>query len=161
MQIKRSLAVSTLIAGVLTGAALPATADVLPAPEVSWVNENVIVTGADGTQAQLLAKYRCYGGEEGTHLWASVKQGGDDLEGEGSSARATSWYDTNYQYANDPAGQTINCDGHWHATRFTVKLVEGWEELASGPAWVQFCVFDSTGGFGYSYGWKTVRVGQS
>lgn len=106
----------------------------LPAPEVSWVNNNVIVTGRDGNQAALLAKYRCYGGRTGTHLWASVKQGGQALEGPGSSQRATSWYDTNYQYANDPAGQTINCDGHWHATRFTVKLVDGWQPLTDGRA---------------------------
>jgi len=130
----------------------------VPAPEVSWLNDNVVVTGANGSEATLLAKYRCFGGEAGTHLWASVKQGGTDLEGEQSSARATSWYDTNYQYANDPAGQTIDCDGHWHATRFTVKLVDGWQPLTGGPAWVQFCVFDSTGGFGYSYDWKTVKV---
>lgn len=151
----------------LTPVAAAQAAEVLSAPEVAWVNDNVIVTGANGEEATLLAKYRCYGGETGTHLWASVKQGGEDLEGEHSSARATSWYDTNYQYdnGNNPAGQTIDCDGHWHATRFTVKLVEGWQPLTDGTAWVQFCVFDSSAtednfptGFAYSYGWKTVRV---
>jgi hypothetical protein len=166
MRFTRMATVVAMTAGVVlapAGAAL--AADPLPAPEVSWVNDNVIVTGANGDQATLLAKYRCYGGEVGTHLWASVKQGGEDLEGEGSSARATSWYDTNYQYANDPAGQTIACDGHWHATRFLLELEDGWQPLTSGPAWVQFCVFDSSAtddnfptGFGYSYGWKTVHV---
>jgi hypothetical protein len=152
----------------LTPAAAAQADEALPAPEVAWVNDNVIVTGAKGEEATLLAKYRCYGGRTGTHLWASVKQGGEDLEGEHSSARATSWYDTNYQWANDPAGQTINCDGHWHATRFTVKLVDGWKPLADGPAWVQFCVFDSSAtednfptGFAYSYGWKAVNAPNS
>lgn len=156
-----SLAAGLLLAPTATGQAV----EELPAPEVSWVGGNVIVTGANANEATILAKYRCYGGETGTHLWASVKQGGEDLEGEGSSQRATSWYDTNYQYADDPAGQTINCDGNWHATRFVVKLVEGKEPLISGEAWVQFCLFDSSStednfptGFGYSYGWKTVRV---
>jgi hypothetical protein len=141
---------------ILSPAAAQATE--LPTPEVAWLHDNVIVTGANGAEASVLAKYRCYGGETGTHLWVSVKQGGTNLEGEHSSARAKSWYDTNYQYAEDPAGQTIDCDGNWHTTRFTVKLVDGWQKLDDGPAWVQFCVFDSTGGFGYSYGWKTVKV---
>ena len=80
------------------------------------------------------------------------------------------WYDTNYQYANDPAGQTIQCDGRWHVNRFTVKLVDhpfGTNyvsgKLAKGAAWVQFCVFDSSAtddnfptGFAYNYSWKSV-----
>jgi len=148
-----------IAAGVaLMPAAASAAVDELPAPEVAWVSDNVIVTGAHRDQASVLAKYRCYGGETGTHLWASVKQGGEDLEDEGSGAWARSWYDTNYQYEEDPAGQTINCDGHWRTTKFVVKLVEGKELLTDGEAWVQFCVFDSEEGFAYSYGWKTVKV---
>ncbi len=166
MRLLKIVAGGLLAVGIALVPSAAAHADeALPAPEVAWVNDNVIVTGANGEEATLLAKYRCYGGETGTHLWASIKQGGEDLEGEHSSARATSWYDTNYQWANDPAGQTINCDGHWHATRFTVKLVEGWQPLTAGPAWVQFCVFDSSAtednfptGFAYSYGWMTVRA---
>jgi hypothetical protein len=166
MRLLKIVAGGLLAVGTALVPAAAAQADeALPAPEVAWVNDNVIVTGANGEEATLLAKYRCYGGETGTHLWASVKQGGEDLEGEHSSARATSWYDTNYQYATDPAGQTINCDGHWHATRFVVKLVDGWQPLTDGPAWVQFCVFDSSAtednfptGFAYSYGWKTVKA---
>ncbi|HET7682676.1 MAG TPA: hypothetical protein VFK34_03295 [Marmoricola sp.] len=129
----------------------------LPAPEVSFVHQNVIVTGAHQDEATVLAKYRCYGGEEGTHLWVSVKQG-DNLEAEGSSQWATSWYDTNYQWAENPAGQTIDCDGRWHATRFTVKRVEGWGELERGSAWVQFCVYDSEGRAGSFNGYKTVKI---
>jgi hypothetical protein len=130
----------------------------LPAPEVSFVHDNVVVS-ADRSEATVLAKYRCFGGEEGTHLWVSVKQDGEDLEGEGSSARARAWYDTNYQYAEDPAGQTIGCDGRWHGARFTVKLVEGKGLLERGSAWVQFCAFDNRGNMASVNGWKTVRVG--
>jgi hypothetical protein len=146
----------------LTAAFVPASTAVaeaeLPAPEVAFVGDNVVVS-ANGAEATVLAKYRCYGGEEGTHLWVSVKQDGEDLEGEGSSARARAWYDTNYQYAEDPAGQTIACDGRWHATRFTVKLVDGWGELARRTAYVQFCAFDNRGNLASVNGWKSVRVG--
>jgi hypothetical protein len=128
-----------------------------PGPEVSWVGDNVVVS-ADRGEASVLAKFRCYGGEEGTHLWASVKRG-ENLQAEGSGGWATSWYDTNYQYQDNPAGQTIQCDGRWHATRFTVKRVEGKGTLDRGPAWVQFCVFDSRGGFASVNGYKSVRVG--
>jgi hypothetical protein len=130
----------------------------LPAPEVAFVGANVVVA-ANGAEADVLAKYRCFGGEEGTHLWVSVKQDGVDLPGEGSSARARAWYDTNYQYAEDPAGQTIACDGRWHATLFTVKQVEGKEALARRTAWVQFCAFDNRGNMASVNGWKSVRVG--
>jgi len=131
----------------------------LPAPEVSFVHDNVVVS-ADRTQATVLAKYRCFGGEEGTHLWVSVKQDGENLEGEGSSVRARAHYDTNYMWAENPAGQTINCDGQTHATRFTVKQVP-WKDglLEGGSAWVQFCAFDNRGNMASVNGWKTVRVG--
>lgn len=135
-----------------------AVAEELPAPEVAFVHDNVVVS-ADRAEATVLAKYRCFGGEEGTHLWVSIKQGGEDLEGPGSSARARAWYDTNYQYAEDPAGQTLPCDGRWHATRFTVKLVEGKELLERGSAWVQFCAFDNRGNLASVNSWKPVRVG--
>ncbi|WP_270889564.1 hypothetical protein [Pedococcus sp. 5OH_020] len=144
-----------------------ATAAELPAPEVAWVGSHVVANGSD---AYIQAKYRCYGGETGTHLWASIKQGGEDPTADGSGMKSTAWYDTNYQYANDPAGQTIGCDGHWHVQRFTVKLVDHpfgtdyvSQTLQNGPAWVQFCVFDSSAtddnfpqGFAYSYSWKSV-----
>jgi hypothetical protein len=158
----RKLIVAAASAAGLATALVPASTAVaeaeLPAPEVAFVNDNVVVS-ADRTQATVLAKYRCFGGEEGTHLWVSIKQDGEDLEGEGSSARARAWYDTNYQWAEDPAGQTIPCDGSWHATRFTVKQVEGKGLLGRGSAWVQFCAFDNRGNLASVNGWKAVRVG--
>lgn len=157
MRAKYALAGATLAA---TTALVPATAlasDELPEPEVEFVHQNVVVTGADKGSATVLAKYRCWGGEVGTHLWVSIKQG-ENLEAPGSSEWATSWYDTNYQWAENPAGQTIDCDGKWHATRFTVKRVDGWGQLEKGSAWVQFCVYDNHGGTGSVNGYKTVRV---
>ncbi|GHE77990.1 hypothetical protein GCM10017786_04440 [Amycolatopsis deserti] len=165
MRTAKAAAAALLAAGFAAVPAAAASADPLPAPEVAWVGQNVIVTGADADSAAVLAKYRCYGGEEGTHLWVSVKQGGADLEGEGSSQRATSWYDTNYHYAQDPAGLTVDCDGHWHTTRFVLKRVAGKAPLVDGPAWVQFCLFDSSStednfptGFASDSSWKTVRT---
>ena len=153
------LATATMVGlSTVLAPASTAVAEELPAPEVAFVHDNVVVS-ADRAEATVLAKYRCFGGEEGTHLWVSVKQGGEDLEGPGSSARARAWYDTNYQYAEDPAGQTLPCDGRWHATRITVKLVEGKELLERGAAWVQFCAFDNRGNLASVNSWKPVRVG--
>jgi hypothetical protein len=46
-----------------------------------------------------------------------------------------------------------------------VKLVDGWQRLTDGPAWVRFCVFDGifaedilTHQLAWSYRWKTVKV---
>ena len=154
----------------LAGTALPAasaSAADMPAPEIAWVGQHVVANGSD---AYIQAKFRCYGGETGTHLWASVKQGGPDPTAEGSGMTSDAWYDTNYQYANDPAGQSIQCDGKWHVNRFVVRLVDQpfgspyvSGTLKNGAAWVQFCVFDSSAtddnfpqGFASDSGWKTV-----
>jgi hypothetical protein len=167
MKLVRLAAAAALVAA---SAAVPlssASAAELPAPEIAWVGKHVV---ANGSEAYIQAKFRCYGGETGTHLWASIKQGGEDPTAEGSGMKSDAWYDTNYQYANDPAGQTIQCDGKWHVERFTVKLVDhpfGQDyvsgTLQNGAAWVQFCVFDSSAnnedpeqGFAYNYGWRTV-----
>jgi hypothetical protein len=127
--------------------------------EVAFVNANVVVTGAHRDQATVLGKYRCDGGREGTHLWVSVKQG-ENLEAEGSSQWATAHYDTNYMWAQDPAGMTLDCDGKWHAERVTVKMTPASAGLLQrGSAWVQFCAFDNHGGFVSVNGYKDVRLG--
>lgn len=168
MRLARVAAGAALALAAVT--ALPAGsafAEELAPPEIAWVGDHVV---ANGSNAYIQAKFRCFGGETGTHLWASIKQGGPDPTAEGSGMTSDAWYDTNYQYANNPAGQTIQCDGKWHVNRFTVKLVDhpfgtGYVsgELAKGAAWVQFCVFDSSAtddnfptGFAYNYGWRTV-----
>ena len=153
-------AASLLAAG---AAVAPATANAEeggPAgPEVAFVNANVVVSGAHRDEATVLAKYRCDGGREGTHLWVSVKQG-ENLEAEGSSQWATAHYDTNYMWAQDPVGMTMDCDGQWHADRVTVKMTPASAGLLQrGSAWVQFCAFDNHGGFTSVNGYKAVRVG--
>jgi hypothetical protein len=136
----------------------------IPAPEVSWTGVNINVA-PDGSAAYINGKYRCFGGEENTHLWVSVKQGPNLSEPDQTgSGYADAWYDTNWMYSeSDPDGLNVDCDGHWHVTRYTLKPEFG--QLVDGTAFVQFCLFDSTGneenfpqGFAFDYSWKTVRV---
>ena len=158
--IKRVAAVMAVTAGAVLGAQV-APASATPAtgqPEVAWMNKNVILS-ADQSSATVLGKYRCSGGQVGTHLWVSVKQG-PALDAEHTTSEfATAWYDTNYNYANDPAGLTVDCDGKWHVSRITVKPVFG--TLSTGSAYVQWCLYDSVGGFAGPSSFLTVRAGGS
>jgi hypothetical protein len=158
------IAAGALIASALTATTADAATTTYAQPQVAFTGSNIHVS-PDGSKAYVLGKYRCWGGREGTHLWVSVKQGPLlDLDEHSSSQYADSWYDTNWNYANDPAGLTVDCDGHWHATRFVLKQVEGFDALTDGPALVQFCLFDSkatedlSSGFAADYRFSTVRV---
>jgi hypothetical protein len=131
-------------------------------PQVAWTGLNIHVA-PDGSAAYINGKYKCDGGQEGTHLWVSVKQGGDDLTFDNTSTETAdvhAWYDTNWNFGQSEAGLTVDCDGHWHVTRY--ELQQEFGELVDGPALVQFCLFDSSGseetGFMFDYSWKTVRV---
>jgi hypothetical protein len=140
-------------------------------PQVAWVH-NVKSTDDSAT---LVAKYRCWGGNEGTHLWVSLKQGGgisgpaDELaQQEGTSAVAASWYDSH--------PENVVCNGKWQIQQFTVYREQGipgyhpeaWKPLVAGPAFLQFCLFDSTAeagpdadlsqGFGYLYSYVPVKT---
>jgi len=136
-------------------------------PEVEWVH-NVKATADSAT---LFAKYRCWGGDEGTHLWVSLKQGGgisgpaDELAAqEGTSGIAASWYDSH--------PESVVCNGTWQIQEFTAYREmgipgyhpEAWESLVAGPAFLQFCLFDSTAtedlsrGFGYLYSYVPVKT---
>jgi hypothetical protein len=137
-------------------------------PQVAWVQD--VKSTADS--ATLVAKYRCWGGNEGTHLWVSLKQGGgitgqtiDQLvQEEGTSAIAAAWYD------NHPPG--VVCDGKWQIQQFTVYREHGipgyhptdWQSLVDGPAFLQFCLFDSratddlSSGFAYLYTFVDVKT---
>jgi len=144
----RTAVLTAVASGALLAASAPAmAAPVTSAPEVAWVNTNVVVS-ADRSEATVLGKYRCSGGEEGTHLWVSVKQGPRIDAGHTSSSYADAWYDTNYNFTEDnPAGLTVDCDGKWHAERITVKQVAGFGQLTRGEAYVQWCLFDSSGAY--------------
>ncbi len=128
-------------------------------PRVLWVGH----VNAKGGKATLWAVYRCWGGNENTHLWVSIKQGGG-IKGktakqlsrmEGTSAIARAWYDTNVV---NPRLVTINCNGKWQVHKYTVARER--RTLYRGKAFMQFCLFDShadpTGqdlskGFAYKY----------
>jgi len=140
-----------------------ATAAAYVAPQVAWTGMTINVA-PDGSEAYILGKYNCVGGTEGTHLWVSVKQGPRLSEPDQTgSSFADAWYDTNWNFENSDAGLTVDCDGHWHVTRYTLKPEFG--ELHDGIAFVQFCLFDNTStednfpqGFAFDYSWKTVQV---
>jgi hypothetical protein len=93
-----------------------------------------------------------------------VKQGPNISEPDHtSSSDADAWYDTNWNFQNSDAGLTVDCDGQWHVERVVLKPEFG--QLQDGPAYVQWCLFDSTSseenfpkGFGYNYGFREVRV---
>jgi hypothetical protein len=172
--LKRGLAAFALSASLFTGAAGSARAaqTTYSNPEVQWVH-NVKATADTAT---LLAKYRCWGGTEGTHLWVSLKQGSeitgksiDELtELQGTSALAASWYDSH--------PTNVVCNGTWQIQEFSVARVMGipgyhptaWAPLTDGPAFLQFCLFDSTvvlgpgadlsHGFAYLYTFVDVKM---
>lgn len=155
--LKRAALAAVATAGAALGMAAPAAA--APAqntqPEIAWVNDNVFLS-ADGSSATVLGKYRCSGGQPGTHLWVSVKQGpGIDAE-HTTSNYASAWYDTNYYFGQDPAGMTLDCDGRWHVSRITVKPVFG--TLGAGSAYIQWCVYDSLGGDAAQNQFSTVKI---
>jgi hypothetical protein len=134
------------------------------APKVAWVGH----VQAKGGTATVWAKYRCSGGNEGTHLWVSLKQGGgitgktvDELSQlEGTSALARAWYDTN---AVDPTEVTLNCNGKWQVQKYTLGREKG--TLYRGSAFLQFCLFDSTAdptgvdlSYGFAFKYELVTV---
>jgi hypothetical protein len=125
------------------GAVAPtaAAAATTGAPEVAWAANNVRVAG---DSAFVTAKYRCAPETEMTHLWVSVKQGGADLEGEGSGGRAQSWYDTNVTTGGEYE-IPVTCDGSWQHQTVEVRRYDGKGLLERGPAYVQFCLYTLTG----------------
>jgi hypothetical protein len=152
---------ATLVASALV-AAPPAQAagSAYQDPQVHWAR-NVHVHGATAT---VLAKYRCWGGNEGTHLWVSLKQGAkisamtveELVSTNGTSALADAWYDTH---------AAINCNGKWQVQRYTVSREFGTLK-SGGKAFLQFCLFDSTAesgpdadlSQGFAYDYRFVKV---
>jgi hypothetical protein len=163
---KRSLkslaAVATTAVFVIVGTPTPTSAAEYVSPQVAWTGVNINVS-PDGSTAYINGKYNCVGGRTGTHLWVSVKQGPGLDDEHTSSSDADAWYDTNWNFENSETGLTVDCDGHWHVTRYELRQEFG--ELVDGTAFVQFCLFDNTStddnfpqGFVFDYSWKTVRV---
>lgn len=155
-----------LASPMLASPAQARTATTYHNPKVAWVHH----VRAHGDTASLRAKYRCWGGDEGTHLWVSLKQGGkindytaDELSNmEGTSALAKTWYQSHP--GDDPGTTGITCDGDWQYQRFTVSRTKG-HLKRHHKAFLQFCLFDShadpTGqdlSHGFAYDYKFVRV---
>ena len=164
-----------LVAAATTAAVLGAGSTALAAPAtyaqpvVESVSATVIASPANGGFALVQARYRCYGGDAGTHLFIAVKQGpGVSPENPSSSPSMTAFYSTNYN--SDGPALSLHCDGSTHTQMFRLKNDPYWVNsqenlpLTSGPALVQFCLFDSTAsenassGFAFDYSMKTVRV---
>ena len=160
MKLAHKAATALASAAALAAMGLPsASAAAYADPQVAWTGMNINVA-PDGSAAYINGKYKCYGGEAGTHLWVSVKQGDgldfDHTSSEDPAVDLTAWYDTNWNFEQSESGLTVDCDGQWHVTRYELRQVFG--ELQDGPALVQFCLFDNSDGFQFDYSWKTVRV---
>jgi hypothetical protein len=171
MQKSKALACAAAVALPMALTALPAqahdqgSAPAYREPEVAWVHQ----AKAKGDRATVLAKYRCWGGNEGTHVWVSLKQGGkindytaqELSEMEGTSALARAWYDTNPPQADQSTVYLI-CNGRWQVQKYTLGRVEGKGRLHRGRAFLQFCLFDSKAtedlSHGFAYEYKFIKV---
>src|SRR5262249_30378269 len=139
-------------------------------PVVNWIQPTVIAN-ADGT-ATVHAHYTCFGGNAGTHLFIAVKQGPEiNATDHTSSDFAVTFYSTNWNA--DGPGDSLNCNGRQQNALFTLAPAPYWAHagdnpppLAAGPAFVQFCLFDSTSseddlshGFAFDYSMRPVVLG--
>lgn len=161
-------AVMLLVAAViaLVGFSGPASAQTAYAPPQVYFVSPVVVSHS-GTDAYVIAAYKCYGGSAGTHLWVSVKQGPQiNATDHTSSQYAQGWYDTNWNYGMSPAGLLANCNGRLQIARIDLKPEFG--TLHSGVGFVQFCLFDSTAppndenpstGFAFNYSMQHIFAG--
>jgi hypothetical protein len=138
-----AMVVALLSLGLATFAlATPAQAWPYKAPAVKWTGHVRFA----GNHAFVHAVYRCYGGNQNTHIWVSVKQGPKISamtlkqlnHAEGTSQIARAWYDTN---TTDPQKVYVICDGTWQHQTFRLTKEKG--QLHRGHAYVQFCLFDS------------------
>lgn len=141
----------------VAAAALPVTALVAAAPAAAqsdqWpYREPVVKYAGDakfkGDQATVKAVYRCYGGNQGTHVWVSLKQSkkiaemplSELMTAEGTSAIADAWYDTN---GTDPQKVYVVCNGEWQKQTFLLTAAKGQLKKGKG-VFLQFCLYDST-----------------
>ncbi len=162
-----AIAVATVGLGVAASAAVaaaPAGADPYFPPQVLKV-QNVVEAPAYTHTAIVRATYQCWGGNAHTHLFIAVKQGPRvNATTHTSSDYARTFYSTNWN--SDGPGLSLNCDGQVHKRAFLLKPQPGFVQrqvLLTGPAFVQFCLFDSTNtgendpnGFAFDYSMRQV-----
>jgi hypothetical protein len=164
----RSVAVVHATLGILGAAAVaagPASAVDYQPPQVKWVADTVYAPAGTKT-AIVRARYKCFGGAP-THLYIGVKQGPQvNATTHTSSDYARAFYSTNWNA--DGPGLSLDCDGEAHQQSFLLKPQPGFDQkqqLRDGPAFVQFCIFDSTNsgadgdltGFAFDYSMRTVN----
>lgn len=146
-----------LLPTALSALALTATSLVVASPVAQAADEYQLpkvrsakVVYAHGNQAVVKGVYRCSGGDEGSHVWASIKQGPkisamtlkELTNTEGTSALARAWYDTNP--GGPPQGLTATCDGTWQDQLFILNREPDKGRLHDGRVFLQFCLLDNT-----------------
>ena len=135
-----ALAVGVAAASQVVLVAPAAVAEEAPLIEVQRSAHNVFFSGDTATAS---AKYRCSPDVVATHVWVGLKQGGEDLEGHGSSQRAASYYDTNASFGG--VEPLLTCDGEWQHLTVQLARNEGKQALQVGEAWLQFCMYATDG----------------
>jgi hypothetical protein len=146
------IAAALATAGLLATAIEPASAAKPPShhrPPVVQHVSSVVYAHTHSGRAVVRARYRCSGGNVGTHLFIGVKQGRKvNATTHTSSDFARTFYSTNWN--SDGPGLSLICNGKSHSAKFVVKPDPFWKHaktappLHSGRAFVQFCIFDST-----------------
>ena len=135
-----TLGVGTASAHVKSGPVGEQTAGIKRFDRTVHVNRN------DRDEAVVKVRYTCEG--QGTHLWASVKQGREVNRYQATPGRpsppadiARAWYET-------PESAVPTCDGAVHTFRYTISRSTGteshpaeWQRLKDGRAWAQFVIF--------------------
>lgn len=162
-----ALMTAGLLAGIGTATAAPKGG--YSQPTVQWVSPTVLASShAGGGGAIVQARYQCWGGDVGTHLFIAVKQGELISPENTGSANATAFYSTNW--GSDGPSLALHCDGASHNQSFRLVNDPYWwntaaaPKLVSGSALIQFCLFDSTSsegsdsGFALDYSMGTVKV---
>lgn len=138
--LRKLAAVGLASVALSTFAAPAAVAAGTPIIEVQRTSNNVFV---EGDSAFVTGKYRCSSDVVATHVWVSVKQGGDgDLTGHGSSAIARSMYDTNVSF--EGVEPELTCNGTWQQLRVELGRLADKEALERGTGWLQFCMYAQT-----------------
>ena len=108
-----------------------------PLIEIKNTSNNVFV---EGDTAYATGLYRCSSDVVMTHAWVSVKQDGEDLEGEGSSRRARSHYDTNVTFPDELEPELV-CNDVWQTVTVPMGRHAAKEALRRADAYLQFCLY--------------------
>lgn len=153
-----ALAVGAATAAQLVAFAPAALAETAPPPAIE-VMPGVHEVTLDGDTATATGTYRCQPDVVMTHVWVSLKKAANDLSGEGSGARANSWYDTNVSLQGEEP--VLTCDGQWHELSVPLGRYPDKQPLQAGRAWLQFCLYAASPSAGFNgatdNGWTIVK----